>query len=333
MADGDEEISSFWIEKHITSTQRATRGSQAIFEAYLQAENIAFPTTAEELARVLCTFYAEVRTKNGKMYAKSSLCTLRFALNRHFKQVLNVDIIKDKEFIEANRVYETQCAELRERGLGTTEHKPPISDEDIKKLYRSGLFATDTPTTLQNKVFFEIMLFFCRHGRQNLRQLRKDDFEIKVNSQGDRYVVKITDDYTGFDTGEDGRVMVANDGPFCPVYSFEKYLSHLNPFNESLFQRPKLSLTPNDGQIWYENMAVGEHRLGKKMKVLSQQANLSKTYTNYSIRATTITILDRCGFEPRRIMSMSGHRTVSSIKSHSKTNRRCMHEPRALLKT
>ena len=65
-------------------------------------------------------------------------------------------------------------------------------------------------------------------------------------------------------------------------------------------------------------MVVGENTLGKKMIVISQQAELSTMYTNHLIRATTITILDRSGFEARRIMSVSGHRNESSIKSHSK---------------
>ena len=45
-----------------------------------------------------------------------------------------------------------------------------------KKLYESGVFNSDHSKTLLNKMFFEIMLCFCRHGRQNLRQLKKDDF-------------------------------------------------------------------------------------------------------------------------------------------------------------
>ena len=82
--------------------------------------------------------------------------------------------------------------------------------------------------------------------------------------------------------------------------------------NEFLFQRPKSS---GKGEVWYNNMVVGDNVLGKKMKAISQQAELSTTYTNHSIRATTITILDRSGFEARYIMLVSGHR-----KSYSKTD-------------
>ena len=241
------------------------------------SENTKELTKHHRLAAVLRKFYAEARKKDGQMWSKNSLCSIRFALCRHFKQELNIDIIKDTESNEANRIYEAQCVQLKIQGLAKTEHKPPIADEDINKLYRWGVFNTENRTTLQNKVFFEIMLFFFRRGRQNFRQLKKTDFEINVNSQGTkRCVVKTTDELTknhrAHDVqAEEGGMMIANDGPFCPVSSFEKYLSVLNPMNEYLFQRPKKSA--GEGEIWYDNMVVGENTLGKKMKVISHQAD------------------------------------------------------------
>ena len=115
--------------------------------------------------------------------------------------------------------------------------------------------------------------------------------------------------------------MIANDGPFCPVSSFEKYLSVLNPMNEYLFQRPKSS---GEGEIWYDNMVVGDNTLGKKMKVISHQAEFSTIYTNNSIRATTITILDRSGFE-----SATHHvgKRKQKQKQHKNLQRnRCKHK-------
>ena len=86
----------------------------------------------------------------------------------------------------------------------------------------------------------------------------------------------------------------------------------------TFFSEPKKSA--GGGEIWYDNMVVGENTLGKKMKVISHQAELSTIYTNHSTRATTITILDRSGFEAGHIMSVSGHRNESSIKTYSKTD-------------
>ena len=56
------------------------------------------------------------------------------------------------------------------------------------------------------------------------------------------------------------------------------------------------------------------------MKKISEEAKLSVSYTNHSIRATTVTILDNNGVEARHIMSVSGHRSENSIRSYSKTS-------------
>jgi len=96
-------------------------------------------------------------------------------------------------------------------------------------------------------------------------------------------------------------------------------LSDLNPFNEFSFQRPKRNVsTPED--VCYDNMVVGERTLGEKMKNISREAKLSKCYTNHSIRATVVTILDKSGFEARHIMAISGHKNEASIRSYSKTD-------------
>jgi hypothetical protein len=58
--------------------------------------------------------------------------------------------------------------------------------------------------------------------------------------------------------------------------------------------------------IWFDNAAVGKNTPGDKMKILSQKYNLSAVYTNHSLRATTITMLDNEGYEAaQRIISYS----------------------------
>jgi hypothetical protein len=109
------------------------------------------------------------------------------------------------------------------------------------------------------------MLFFCRRGRQNLRQLKKDDFEIQTDAKGRRFVVKLTTDeltknHRENDEAEDGGIMMSNEGSLCPVASFEKYLSHLNPADDYLFQRPKTRLV-SDSEVWYDNIWFSENTL------------------------------------------------------------------------
>ena len=39
---------------------------------------------------------------------------------------------------------------------------------------------TTDPTSIQQKVFIDIMLYFGRRGRENLRNLKVDDFQVGI---------------------------------------------------------------------------------------------------------------------------------------------------------
>ena len=54
------------------------------------------------------------------------------------------------------------------------------------------------------------------------------------------------------------------------------------------------------------------------MQKLSEEAKLSKPYTNHCIRATCITNLDDNDIETRHIMGLSGHKSESAIRSYTK---------------
>jgi hypothetical protein len=65
------------------------------------------------------------------------------------------------------------------------------------------------------------------------------------------------------------------------------------------------------------NQALGKNTLANLMKTISKQAGLSREFTNLSIRATSITVLDVNNFSDRNIMCVSGHKTESSIKNYT----------------
>jgi hypothetical protein len=53
------------------------------------------------------------------------------------------------------------------------------------------------------------------------------------------------------------------------------------------------------------------------MKEISKMAKLATVYTNHSIRATHVTVLDEAGHEARHIMRTTGHKNEASIRSYS----------------
>ena len=110
------------------------------------------------------------------------------------------------------------------------------------------------------------------------------------------------------DEGFDGGFMYEKPGPNCPVVSFELYLSHLNPLNEFLFQRPKrnVPLLRMFGTTTWWSESV---HLARKYKAYREKQNFpSFTQTVQS------------GFEGRHIMAVSGHKNGASIRSYSKTD-------------
>ncbi len=78
--------------------------------------------------------------------------------------------------------------------------------------------------------------------------------------------------------------MYISDSPACPVMSFEKYLSHLNPYRHDLWQQPRRIVI---GRVWYDDWALGKNTLGNFVKELSRLAGCSREYTNYDLRATS----------------------------------------------
>jgi site-specific recombinase XerD len=94
-------------------------------------------------------------------------------------------------------------------------------------------------------------------------------------------------------------------------------MSKLHPYNSNLWQRPKKAENVPEA-LWYDSVAVGKNTLGNIMQKLSEEAKLSKPYTNHCIRATCITNLDDNDIETRHIMGLSGHKSESAIRSYTK---------------
>ena len=80
----EENIAQLLNDKDSENTKKSTKQHRLIFESYLKEKNIRNPTTAVEAA-VLRKFYAEARKKDGRMYSKNSLCSIRFSLLNSLK--------------------------------------------------------------------------------------------------------------------------------------------------------------------------------------------------------------------------------------------------------
>ena len=98
---------------------------------------------------------------------------------------------------------------------------------------------------------------------------------------------------------------------------FKKYISKLNLNQDSLWQRPKQSVSENDS-TWYCNVPHGEKHLGSMLSHMSLKYNLSQRYTNHSLRVTSLQTLADAKIEGRHIIRVSGHKSVSSLENYAR---------------
>ncbi|XP_071784604.1 uncharacterized protein [Asterias amurensis] len=325
----DAELEGIVDSKDGPATKKSVRNAVDTLKTYCHAKHLDISAVEEyslpELSSFLRKFYAEVRTAKGNFYAKNSMEVWRFGLQRHFLKLRQIDIVKNKAFNDANLMFNSMMIKLlKHEGKVAVTHKEPIHSEDMEKIQNSEALDQHTPLGLQNKVFIDIMLHMCNRGRENLCEMGKDDFEIKTDATNNqRYVCRtrdrLTKNHRTGDESYEGRMYETSDNPQrCPVLSFEKYVSFLNPNCEAFWQHPK-KLFLIDSNVWYDNMPLGKNKLFNKMNDISLQAKCSTHYTNRCLRATGVTVLDSAGCEARHIMSVSGRRSETSIRSYSKT--------------
>ena len=320
----NEQREQIITDKDAKNTKKATKVAWNALTSWLTARKKTMDPSViskEELDELLAQFFLEARQQNGTFYKTSAFRGLRNGIARKFKQLRQFDILNDPMFINSKTSFLAQNVEMKKQGMGKIKHKEAITERDLALLQSSGVMSVNSPISLVRKVFFDLLFYFCRRAMENLRLHTKTTFVVKVNEHGVEYVEIDIDEWEKnhglFGDEYEGGRMYADGTETCPVTSFKKYISLLNPAHNALFQRPKAT-TPQSGP-WYDRQVIGEKSLEKMMKRMSQEAGLSQLYTNHCIRATCITTLDDEGFEDRHIMSVSGHKNAQSIRAYSRT--------------
>ena len=92
----------------------------------------------------------------------------------------------------------------------------------------------------------------------------------------------------------------------------KQYVSKLNPLCNAFFQQPRPRIRSED-PVWYANKPLGENSLGNMMKSITTGCNLSKIYTNHSVRATAISLWSDADIPDRQVTFVSGHSNEDSL--------------------
>ena len=71
-----------------------------------------------------------------------------------------------------------------------------------------------------------------------------------------------------------------------------------------------------DKKVWCMRTPVGHNLLDNMLPWLSERANLSKRYTNHSLRATTVTTMKKAKFIYNDICAVTGHKNPLSLRNY-----------------
>lgn len=128
---------------------------------------------------------------------KSTLVNTRYGISKYLKENCGIDITSDIEFSSCKDVFRAVVVDLTKKGFASTDHKPPIAQEDLVKNYSVDSFVMNvrTPCGLQKKVWFDLMFYLCRRGQENLRSMSKSTFGINTDSSWQEFVYQKGDEF------------------------------------------------------------------------------------------------------------------------------------------
>jgi len=228
-----------------------------------------------------------------------------------------IDILNDPVFETSNTIFANYTKSLKDKGKGSVTHYPVISPNDLKKVPHT--LDKNNPQELQLLTWFYIMFYFCRRGRENLCNMKKEDL-IFYETDGKTVIAlknESTKNHSEIDEdSENGGRIVETKEADCPVKLIRLYLSKLNARNDNLWQKPKPS---TESEEWYYNVNVGINTLGKFMKTISQKCKFDKSYTNHSLRVSACTILGG-KFGDIDVQSVSKHKSLNSLSLYKRTD-------------
>lgn len=233
----DNKKQAIFDKRKKPNTNKATKLWLNCFCDYLLEKdyNTLEELPTNELPLVLEQFYSEVRKKESKnsppvpensaenddddperLYKNTTLKAIRGALARHFKETRSIDIISSEKFIRANQIFEGVQKINKEFGTGNIVSKPPIDDADLAKIteyFERGMNGPTNPALLQELCLFYVVLYMCRRGRENLRNMKKNTFALATDPEDHReYIFQQIDEadknhsHNDTDKSNDGRI-------------------------------------------------------------------------------------------------------------------------------
>ena len=334
----EEELVTACKEVVQKNTQSNNRWALNNFEAWRAAYNNLHPDspfTADilmtsdtaALDKCLSRYVVETRKEDGSPFPAKTIKLLLSGLQRHMRTTsetpFNIFDIKDHRFRDFHSTCDTVFKKLLSKGVGAeVRHHEAFTPEDEDTFCDKGVFATDSPTGLQNAIFYYTGKNLCLCGGEEHRNLKCSQF-VEIEG-GYRYVERGSKTFRGgfSQLHLNGKsVVLYNDADagmrcYCSLLRF--YLSKLPSDTSDAFYLQPVKGAPK-AEKWYCNIPVGRNKLATMVKRMCEQAGL-KPKTNHSLRATGATTLFNAGVPEKLVQEVTGHRSIECLRRYEKTS-------------
>ena len=321
-------------EQEIPNTTRAQTLSYARkFKIFLQSKSL--PDCIETmpvryLNQYLRFWYSSLRKPDGSFYSPSTLACIRAGVNRYLSKTpcnRPINLKVDRDFVSANNMLKTMASKyLKSNESAIDNGYKALTDTDLRKL--QSYFTRDTPTKLQQEVFFTLIYYKGYRGREWMRNIDKNHLKFKRDEQQAEYVdveipifsknCKGSLEEKNYSNSKQTRIYATGEEIHCPVAALKLYVSKIPPNVNILFPAPCRKWKFSD-KFWYaQKQVVGKNMLASMMKTISADAGLSSVYTNHCLRATCVTQLHNKGFSVSDIQTVTGHKRPDSVQRYIK---------------
>ncbi|KAL3841456.1 hypothetical protein ACJMK2_019598 [Sinanodonta woodiana] len=248
---------------------------------------------SELMDSILTQFYHSVSGEEGVRFVPGYLLqNYPQELTNYLRSAQSyrsINITNDASFQNSRNALAV-CSENRSESDELTifplpKRKRAMTQDDLNKLYQSGVLSNSNPISLQNKVWVEIMVYFGGLGRQHLRNLDKDNFILETDPEsGKRYFRLFGPRLSKANTTN--RMFEQPGNLNCPVQSLLLYLSKLNPKTTVFFQAP-LREAEYDDPIWYSHRPIGKNVHSIWLATICKEAGVTTDYSNSSLYMKT----------------------------------------------
>lgn len=183
----EDDINEMLVDSNSKSWRNSIKSAGKPFQTFLSTKILSLEDLNEdELNDILVLFWSSLRKLNGDLFKTGSLWVIRQSLCAYIKQLKGFDILKDIHFNRSNDVFKAQTKVCKKQGKGDINHYKHLTQNDLQKVVNT--LDLQNALQLQLLVFFYVMLYFARRGRENLAEMKKDFFIIKKTDKDEKYI-------------------------------------------------------------------------------------------------------------------------------------------------